>query len=140
MKEPELPQFELFRKALPTHSWQCFEFNQDPISHQTTAPIEIIEKDASDASSSSSSVEATKPISTTDLGPPEEFLLGSTTMIQHSMTPVSDSAFPHFEGKHWKAACGAMLHTDRCQFTDAPASDKLLCQRLACKRLWSALL
>lgn len=113
--------------------------------HKVTT--EWIDSDSSDSSSSSSEdseAEETrpstrkKPRTTANVEDADEILIAFVTNVQHAMLPTVEDWKPYHEGKHYQAACGARLDTDRVQFSRDLEQGRSLCQRPACMKAWKS--
>ena len=100
--------------------------------------------DSSSASSEESDAAETKPNSrkkprtTANVEDADEILIAFVTNVQHAMLPTSEDWKPYHEGKHYQAACGARLDSDRVQFSRDLEPGKSLCQRPACMKAWKS--
>ena len=152
VREPEISKLECFNKQLPEHEWKFFDFSSNEqavaVSHPDVGQaddadqIDSSSDSSSDGSESQSSDDepASKKICTTginDIGPVDEALVAFSANIQHCMITTSESHGLQYGQCYWRTACGAFLNPDRVGFGQEPQSDKQLCRRKGCMKLWS---
>ena len=152
--EPNVSTLESFNKQLPEHSWQFFDFSSEtqpevvshPDVHQaeaTSTQVDSSSDSSSDESESQSSDDdvpvSKKPRATlvNDLGFSDEALVAFASSVQHCMLSTTDSNCIQYGQGFWRTACGAALNPERVGFGHEPQSDKQLCRRKGCMKLWS---
>ncbi len=99
-------------------------------------------KDSSIGSSSSSesegeAEESSAPARKLTPDIPDVAVLGHCKSVQHAMVLTPDTSYPMFDRHHFKAACGVFLNPDTCTVTEEVLPNLNLCQRPACRKLWS---
>ena len=72
-----------------------------------------------------------------DVGTVDEALVAFSSNIQHCMLSTTDSNCLQYGQCFWRTACGAVLNPERVGFGQEPQSDKQLCRRKGCMKLWS---
>ena len=148
--EPHV-DLELYSKAWQQPVWKMFNFFAksdslvipDPIA-KIAIDIDAEESDASSDSSACSSSDSdgeieADPTPTMKLTPniPDVAVLGHCKAVQHAMILTPDTSYPMFDRRHFKAACGVFLNPDTCTVTEEVLPQLNLCQRPACRKLWS---
>ena len=150
IREPPV-KLESFAKSYQEHKWTFFPFNKavnDPLlkgkpNESVTIDSEdqvTVDSDSSSASSSSSSSSSDSPQKVLDnmtlFGPPDELVVARFTKIQHIMLQCEDQQQPVWEGIHYRAACGARLPRDHCQFDTQLHPSFSICRHAACCNRW----
>ena len=109
----------------------------DPVA---TIAIDISEGE-SDSSSDSSAGSSSDPDEEVEESSapniPDVANLGHCKAVQHAMVLTPDTSYPMFDRRHFKAACGVYLNPDTCTVTEEVLPKLNLCQRPACRKLWS---
>ena len=148
--EPHV-DLELYSKTWQHPVWKMFNFASkidtpiipDPLA-TTAIDISEGESDSSSDSSAGSSSDSdgeiedlSAPIMKLTPNVPDVAVLGHCKAVQHAMVLTPDTSYPMFDRHHFKAACGVYLNPDTCTVTEEVLPKLNLCQRPACRKLWS---
>ena len=150
LREPDVA-LELYKKTAADFTYKCLPFNAPApcLEEPDTQTVEV-DSDSSSTSSSSSSTSPKPKFKATKNPPPppqddavgsDEAILAKYRRVTHAMIPdTSDSsAWPRFQDKCWRPACGVRMVASETTFLDEWSTGLSFCQHPGCKKAWSAI-